>query len=200
MNLYVKVKYDKNAVLKKITQHKAFINKGWIAAERIAKKRYLESKNKFFKNFNSHEVTREIEAGSGAENTSDLLGGEGNLFSFFGFDEGSDPIGDLRFYLENSFDFARAGYRQRVWNFKIRFPDAESAENYVVGKFGADYTSESWVEGVEKGYSGLGYYLRYDNKGRSGGGIQVKSAVRELNFKTTKYLSEMISNFKKDIK
>jgi len=41
--------------------------------------------------------------------------------------------------------------------------------------------------------------LRFRGKGRSGGGIQSRAVVNEVTFKTTKYLSEMLANFKKNI-
>lgn len=199
MNFSVKVSYDKSAILEKITKSRAFVEKGWAVAEKIAIKKYNLSKKLFFKEFKSHSVTKEINRGAGASNTSGLLGGEANLFSFFGFDEGADPIGDLENYLEQSFHFRRGGYRNKQWTFRIQSPDKEITEKHVVGKFGLDYTGESWLEGVEKGYSGLQYYLRFRGKGRSGGGIQSSAVVNEVTFKTTKYLSEMLANFKKNI-
>lgn len=199
MAIVVTLKADRNAILKKITNSKAFVEKGWNAAEKIARRKYESSKKMFFRDFNAHPVTTEIEGGTDASNSSGLLGGKANLFSFFGFDEESSPIADLRFYLENSFFFARGSYRSRSWSFRIKAPDKEKVEEYVVGKYGADYTSESWVRGVEKGYSGLKYYLRYKGKGRSGGGIQSKYTVQEIEFKTTKYLSNMIDGFKRNI-
>lgn len=199
MAIYVTLKADKNAILKKVMNSKAFVDKGWLAAEKIAKKKYESSKKMFFRDFDVHPVTVEIQSGADAFNSSGLLGGEANLFSFFGFDAGSSPISDLRFYLENSFSLARGSYRGGKWTFKINFPDKEKTEDYVVGRNGATYTSESWLAGVEKGYSGLQYYLRYKGMGRSGGGIQSKYIVREVEFKTTKYLSSMIEGFKRNI-
>ena len=200
MATYVKLTADKNAILKKVLNNKNFIQKGWVAAEKIAKKKYETSKKMFFRDFDAHPVTKEISGGPDVSNLSGLLGGEANLFSFFGFNEGSEPIGDLRFFLENSFSLTKGSYRQRQWTFRIKGPDQEKAEGYVVGKYGADYTEESWLAGIEQGHSGLQYYLRFRGKGRSGGGIQVKGVVRELDFKTTKYLSEMIDHFKGNIK
>ena len=52
--------------------------------------------------FNSHPVTKEIEAGPRAQNISGTLGGAGNLFSFIGFDDGDNPIAPVRRILEQS--------------------------------------------------------------------------------------------------
>jgi len=199
MVLYAKIRAEKNAILNKILNNKTFIQKGWVVAEKLARKKYETGKKVFFKQFDGHPVTREIKRGPESDNSSGLLEGEGNLFSFFGFNYGEDPIEDVKFYLENSFSFNRGSYRQKQWNFKIKAPDKEQVEEYVVGKYGADYTSESWIAGVEKGYSGLNYYLRYSGRGRSKGGVQSSSIVNELTFKTTRYLSDMLSNFRGNI-
>lgn len=199
MAFYVKLTADRYAILKKISTNRVFVQKGWVAAEKIARGKYESSRKIFFRDFLSHPVTKEIKGGVGARNTSGLLGGEQNLFSFFGFSEGEDPIGDVNLYLHRSFNFNRGSYRGKRWGFWISFPDEDQIAQHVVGKYGATYTSESWIEGVEKGYSGLNYYLRYEGKGRSRGGIQVKTPVRELAFSTTKYFSKIVSNFKKNI-
>jgi hypothetical protein len=198
--LTVTVKADRNAILQKILSSRAFVEKGWVAAEKVARKRFNQQKELFFRDFDEHPVTQEIKAGPEIEgNPSGLLGGEGNLFSFFGFNEGEDPIGDVKLFMESLFDIERGSYRSKQWTFRVKMPDEEQVAAYVVGKYGADYTSESWIDGVEKGYSGLNYYLRFRDKGRSGGGIEVSSPVRELNFSTTPYLSEMVKNFRRNI-
>lgn len=199
MALYVKAKYDKSAILKKITNSPVFVKKGWIAAEKIAQRRFLESKRLFFREFLNHPVSKEIKAGPDAENTSGLLGGKGNLYSFFGFNAGEDPIGDVELYLSTAFGMTRGYYRNKQWTFRVYFPDEDKVGDYVVGKYGATYTSESWITGVEKGYSGLSYYVRFSGKGRSGGGFQSSKAVNALNFKTMQYFSEIVSNFKRNI-
>lgn len=200
MPVTVKIKVDQSAILRKMVASKAFVQKGWVVAERFARRRFEKAKGLYFREFLDHEVTKEVQRGPGTYNTSGLLGGVGNLYSFFGFDEGEDPIGSVELYLQSQFDFRRGSYRGKQWNFRVSFPDEERVENYVVGKFGADYTSESWIGGVEHGYSGLNYYLRFRGMGRSGGGIQVKNAVRELNFRTTKYFSGIVDNFRRNIK
>ena len=196
----VKIKVDKSRILEKLTNNPHFVQKGWIKAEKIINKKFNKAKDIFFRDFAEHEVTKEIVAGPGASNSSGLLGGYGNLFSFFGFNDGEDPISDVTFYMQTQFHVIKGSYRAKQWNFRISMPDKEEVENFVVKKYGADYTTESWIRGVEKGYSGLNYYLPYYGIGRSGGGTQNKNPVRELNFSTTKYLSVMIDGFKRNIK
>lgn len=200
MALHVKLTANREAILKKISSSRIFVEKGWVVAEKLMAQRFNRSKKLFFRDFLNHKVTKEIQKGPESGNSSGLLGGKGNLFSFFGFNEGEDPIGDLSLYLNGLFDFRRDYYRGQEWSFRINFPDEEQAAHYVIGKHGADYTTESWIEGVEKGYSGLNYYLRYSGKGRSSGGLQSKTPVRELSFTTTKYFSEIVDNFKRNIR
>ena len=50
----------------------------------------------------SHPVSKEIEAGASASNSSGTLGGYGNLFSFIGFNSGSEPISPLLKLIKSS--------------------------------------------------------------------------------------------------
>ena len=66
------------------------------AALEIAESKVDDSKKNLIENFSSHEVTREIEGGAGANNISGTLGGYGNLFSFIGFNSGFNPIDSVK--------------------------------------------------------------------------------------------------------
>ena len=48
-------------------------------------RRFNAAHKKLLNEFETHPVTREIEGGPDATNTSGTLGGSGNLFSFLGF-------------------------------------------------------------------------------------------------------------------
>jgi len=50
----------------------------------------------------------------------------------------------------------------------------------------------SWVTGIERGISGLGYYVNMRGRGRSGGGSQSQKKLTTGNFRTTKYLPGML--------
>lgn len=60
--------------------------------EKTVIKNFETIKNQMIKEFLNHPVTKEILAGPAAENISETLGGNGNLFSYIGFEEGSEPI------------------------------------------------------------------------------------------------------------
>ncbi len=49
-------------------------------------------KQKYIEEFNNHPITQEIKGGISANNISGTLNGITNLYSFIGFDEGTDPI------------------------------------------------------------------------------------------------------------
>jgi hypothetical protein len=58
----------------------------------------------------------------------------------------------------------------------------------------------SWVKGIEHGISGLGFYLRKNSIGRSGGGVQIKSSrVRTGKFKNVSYISKIFKNFERNM-
>ena len=61
----------------------------------------LEIRNEMLEEFDKHLVTEEIMMGPTALNISGTLqGGEGNLFSYIGFEKRSTPIKDLRSLLK----------------------------------------------------------------------------------------------------
>ena len=78
-----------------------------------------QRKKKFLNDFMSSDVTKEILMGS-----QDDIGVEdvrGNLFSFIGFEKGSDPIGDLFTFLDNSiFPGAHIDYDKSTKSFTCK--------------------------------------------------------------------------------
>ena len=80
-------KIDMKLVNKQLSYNKPF--KGEMRKKVI--KTFDRSKNLLFQEFKSHPVTREIEGGPTASNSSGTLGGYGNLFTFIGFPFGSAP-------------------------------------------------------------------------------------------------------------
>ena len=50
-----------------------------------------KKQERLVKNFLTNKITIELKGGPTASNTSGILGGYGNLFSFIGFDAGTDP-------------------------------------------------------------------------------------------------------------
>ena len=57
----------------------------------------------------------------------------------------------------------------------------------------------SWVQRIELGISGLGYYLYQMgiSKSRSGSAVQTEGKIRSDTYRRTSYLSAMLKTFQK---
>tara|TARA_R110000765_G_scaffold48200_5_gene98789 strand:+ start:3554 stop:4180 length:627 start_codon:yes stop_codon:yes gene_type:complete len=183
---------------------KAKLRKPKPKSERIAREilvtKVTAAHEVLMEDFEAHEVTEEIKGGVGASNTSKTLSGYGDLFSFIGFESGSDPIGKVRDYLLGSIRInkrAHAKTKNGGYVFRARGPDMKELESMTPLPYDP---SRSWIRGIERGISGLGYYLQSArkklNNSRSGGGIQIKSGkLRSGGFRPVSYMSGLINQF-----
>jgi hypothetical protein len=169
-----------------------------IAAQKIITDEFNHLKSDLIKAFDEHPVTREIEAGPGGSNISGTLGGRGNLFGFIGFDSGSRPTEVIRRILKDqTFINAVVVRRDGSINSVIQYPKAadifsETPLPWAEGR--------SWAEGIERGLSGLGFYLKVQSdKSRSNAGIQSEHQLREAKFSNTQYISAIIKDFERKI-
>ena len=163
---------------------------------KIVEKGFEKEKQFLLESFESHPVTRELIEGPEAGNSSGTLMGYGNLFGFIGFSEGASPISPVRQMLNLATrikSVRRApGSNTRI-NININVPDLEDFREIAPLPW---EPGRSWVEGIERGISGLGYYLNLRRpSSRSGGGVQIENKLRVMAFKNTKYMSEIIRNF-----
>jgi len=181
------------------------INKKRIQQEifnnRAVKKRVLEIVQKevekekalFKQDFESHPVTQEIDGGESASNVSGTLGGYGNLFSFLGFNRGSNPTTPVKFLIQSISLNKNVRVSNSGFQFKVNLPSKE--EFGAVSKMPWE-GGRSWLLDVERGISGLGAFLYGRFLGsRSGGGIQSKYNYSNKRFKNVKYFSEMYTKF-----
>ena len=125
-------------------------------------------------------------------------GGSGNLFSFIGFDSGSDPTDSIeKLLLSTAFTFSKLG--KNSVNFSIYIPSAQEIFSITPMPWA---TGRSWAKGIETGISGLGYYLlKNTDSSRSGLGIQSPRKVRKKSkFKNTQYISALIKKYEKEFK
>jgi len=160
---------------------------------RIVGDRTEEIKKELIRNFNAHPVSQEIEAGENAANSSGLLGGTGNLFSFIGFDSGMRPVETIKRLLNGiRFKSLRRSVKIKGNQFSmdariewVSMTDVENASKMP-------WEPGSWVTGIERGISGLGYYLNMRGGGRSKGGLQLQKKLATGNFRSTKYLPGML--------
>jgi hypothetical protein len=159
-----------------------------IVQAEVAKEKAL-----FQQNFESHPVTQEIEGGENASNVSGTLGGYGNLFSFIGFNQGSNPTAPVKFLIQSISLSKNVRVSNAGFQIKINIPSKEQFGD--VSKMPWE-GGRSWLLDMERGISGLGAFLYGRFLGsRSGGGIQSKYNFSKKRFRNVKYFSEMYSKF-----
>lgn len=170
------------------------------AAFELAESKLDSAKNSLLNDFNSHIITREIEAGESSSNISRTLGGYGNLFSFIGFQSGSNPVEIVRTLIDK-IRIIKKSYSKVVSNgtiisFNLNTPKISEFENQTPMPWAS---GRSWLTSIEKGISGFNYFLSKRLFGRSDGGIQADSKVRQSSYVPTPYFTKMYSNFFKKI-
>ena len=167
------------------------------AMDDYAKKLIDEAREDMINDFNSHPVTREIEAGENASNESGTLTGYGNLFSFIGFDRGSNPIQQVReLFKKIQISKSRKIDGTRV-TYDFNMPSDQ--EIRAITKMPWE-NGRSWFFDIEKTISGIGYYLfQQSNKSRSGTAVQTQNQIRTSTFSPIKYFSKIKENFKRKI-
>ena len=169
-----------------------------VEVQKQGKAAFQKIKNRMIAEFLNHPVTREIKQGVGSENISGTLGGATNLFSFIGFNSGSqDPTKAIENILQQTnFEFAIA--KVNSVEFSIYIPDPKDVFDVTPMPWAP---GRSWAKGIESGISGLGYYLKVErDNSRSGLGIQSTRQVRKkgAKFKNTQYISALLKKYKKE--
>jgi len=163
-----------------------------------AQRKFNRAKREMITEFESHPITQELEGGPMGGNVSGTLGGVGNLFSFIGFQEGSNPIATLREMLNNyriNIMSPKIIKRSSGVDFQFRVTGPSMAE--IEAATYLSWLGKSWVRGVERGMTGLGNYLALMGAigSRSGGGIQAKTSYRGGAYRPTKYMSSLLRTF-----
>ena len=162
-----------------------------------------EAKKELISNFEQHPVTKEIEAGSennfNFSRTLQGLGyGKGSLFGFIGFVESDKPMDIVRLYLSRVgrvSSGAKTAIRGEftTFTYKVTSPNMQEIESITPMPWEG---GRSWIRAIERGISGLGYYLLTKSKGsRSGQGVQVTNQLRTATYRPTKYMSNIIKNY-----
>lgn len=173
-------------------------------AYKIMQEKLEEANKETITEFNQHPVTTEIEAGPRAENLSGTLGGYGNLYSYIGFSQGSNPVESLRDFLikrPKVFKTSRFVKSQSSAEFRFRVQLPTFAEMEALSP--SPYEGRSWIKGVERGISGLGYYLHSKsgqlNGSRSGSGLQTENRLRSMTFKPIRYMTSILTKFRRKV-
>jgi len=161
-----------------------------------------EARVDFLVELDKHEVTKEIKAGPDAANTSGLLGGVGNLFSFIGFGSNKEPIKVLKSLFMKKTGVTKVKLQSASKGRFIVQTNIPSREE-VFEKTPIPWEKgRSWLDGIEKGISGLGKY-RFGIpeaevlKSRSRVALQGKKKLRSGNFRPTSYFTELYNRFLK---
>lgn len=162
---------------------------------KIVKSSFQKKKNEMIADFLNHPVSLEIKGGVEAENISGTLNGITNLFSFIGFEQGTDPLQPIIELLQKTnLDLGRTVGQKVVFSVILPTPKEifeVTPLPYMPGR--------SWARSIETGLSGLGYYIKKpSNSSRSGLGIQVEKRVRKVKFANTKYISDFLKRYKKE--
>ena len=84
------------------------------------------------------------------------LRGEGNLFSFIGFQSGDDPIAPIIQLLEQTkMHYSSSNVNKTSVKYRVTMPTKEQIYEISLMPWAA---GRSWVHGIEHGISGLGFF------------------------------------------
>ena len=177
-------------------------------AFQVAEQRAKEAKQEMLRNFEGSLITKELEAGP--ENTANFSGnlngiafGEGSLFGFIGFNENDKPASLVRAYLQMSGKILKTPKKltsggRTVYEYKVKVANMPQLESKTPMPWEA---GRSWVRAIEKGISGLGYYLLSNSpKSRSGQGVQASRKLRGAAYMPSKYMSSIINAYLRQLK
>ena len=165
----------------------------------VAEDKVRRAHKEMLQDFDTHSVTREIKSGPEGTNLSGTLGGYGNLFSYIGFDRGSQPTESIRTYLEKQVHVFKEPRVLKtvggaIFSFRLTTPNLDTIQAMTP----SPWENRSWVKGLESGISGLGFYLfsrKDDFNTRSESGIQKTQQLRSLSFRPIKYMSSILEKF-----
>jgi hypothetical protein len=187
------VTLDERGIIAKVLKSEAFQREAY---KRLADK-VERAKEELVQEFNESPVTQEIEAGPDVEHSRVLPEGYGNLFSFLGFEDGSDPVSPVREQLERIGVNKKPQVTANKWVFTIRVPSADDLEKASPMQW---ETGRSWINAITKGLTGFSYYLSTLKRrvGRSGTGVQTENVIRPgTYFAGTSYIIGMLGKFKR---
>lgn len=155
-----------------------------------------EAQQELISSFEQDPVTVEIDGGENASNISGTLSGRGNLFSFIGFQKGSNPTDEIKRLLRKKINIQVKSLPFGRFRISIDAPSKEDV--YAVSPIPWN-PGRSWVDGIEKGISGVGSYIYKDSpSSRSGKGIQTDIS-RGGRFANRSYMSTLLKEFERKV-
>jgi hypothetical protein len=155
-----------------------------------------EAQRQMIKLYEDDPVTVEIDGGARASNSSGTLGGKGNLFSFIGFENGENPTQSIKQLLRNKINFSVKALNGGKFRIEIAAPTKEAL--YSISPIPWN-PGRSWLDGIEKGISGLGSYIyRESPTSRSGTGIQTQKNLGG-RFSNRSYMTTILKEFQRNV-
>jgi len=159
---------------------------------------FEKTKQQMISEFLSHPITKEINGGAYAENITGTLSGidSGNLFSFIGFELGSDPISPIENVLKDiKINLIRSSDIVYV---SIIMPTPENIWQITPMPW---QEGRSWAKGIESRIYGLNYYLfnkkLNDGVSRSTVAVQKEKQIRSYaRYIPTQYISALLKKYK----
>lgn len=164
----------------------------------FVEKEFEQIKKEMIQEFNNHPVTREIDAGTSASNISGTLHGITNLYSFIGFDEGTDPIAPIRKILD-SMTMHKSVQNDITIKYTFNIPTSHDIFSVTPMPWAE---GRSWAKGIQEGISGIGYYIKLRvRQSRSGLGFQSQEKIRpNIRFVNKPYIADIINRYTKRLK
>ncbi len=177
-------------------------NKGRPIARKKAYDLFYRAKRNMLREFNTHLITLELEAGPSysSKNISGTLEGYGNLFSFLGFDSGDRPTERVRdILIQETTYISTPTFRNNRWIFKVNYPSRSQIVSETDGDLGR-WNDGSWIDLVEKGAPGIIFYLNLKKSNASSAsnyGFQTPWEINDdLSFSPKPYLTEILRKFR----
>jgi len=170
------------------------------AVNEMAQKVFLRAHGALLREFSTHSITEELKAGPTASNTSNTLGGYGNLSSFLGFFSSQNPTEELHALL-NKISMKKVTRRGNVVYFRIDLPEKQEIIAATRMNWGS---GTSWAYAVENGeFNGdeaLSHFVFKTWSGsRSKQGFQAAGEYTSENFSPKPYITELLNNFRSRI-
>jgi len=184
-------KINMGSVNKKVAQSRKYNQE----VDLIAKRKFDEAKKQLLEDFDNHPVTQELKSGPSSTNLSNTLGGYGNLFSYIGFPDGTDPTAIVRAFLIASIKLKRSS---RGGNLNVTYSvSLPSLQDFNFAKMPWE-GGNNWVQAVESGISGFSYYMtKASEASRSGEAIQIDNKIRARGSSAgIDYMTKIINKFR----
>lgn len=159
------------------------------------KEKAEDLRERMIDDFFNHPITKEIDEGPNAQNTTGSLSGYGNLFSFIGFEFGTDPIAPITTLLyKTQVDIVTTSSSSYL---RVKLPTPEDVWAITPMPW---QEGRSWAKGIESGISGLNHYLflkRTNEKSRSTMAVQADRVRSNTRYTPQKYISDILKGYKK---